>query len=289
MEIEKAIEDFKHYLKAEKAFSPHTLEAYGRDLTRLALHAKAAQLSLTKELSWKVIDQWASQTQGTWSDNTRARWIKAVRSFLKFCFKEGWNPIDQSVQVTLPKLWQSLPKVWNVHNVQELIESIDQDSFETARDRAFFELLYGCGLRVSEACGLDIKDVHDESVRVKGKGRKERIVPLGKKALEALDYYLAHFRSGSEEALFIRLCGKRVTRGMMGHRLKHYLALSQGELKGSPHTLRHSYATHLLQGGVDVRIIQELLGHANIATTDRYTHVNGEHLQKAFDRYHPRQ
>lgn len=289
VEIQKAIEDFKHYLKAEKAFSPHTLEAYGRDLERLRLLASHEGISQIKQLSWKIIDGWSGETQGIWADNTRARWVKAVRSFLKFCFKEGWLESDQASHVTLPKVWQSLPRVWAVDSVSTLIESIGQETFEEARDRAFFELLYGCGLRVSEGCGLDIKDVQDESVRVKGKGRKERIVPVGKKALEALDYYLGNFRSDSHEALFISQNGKRITRGMMWHRLQHYLSISQNTVQGSPHTLRHSYATHLMQGGVDVRIIQELLGHANISTTDRYTHVNSEHLQKAFDQFHPRQ
>lgn len=287
MDLEKAIDDFLSYMKAEKAASIHTIEAYSRDLLRLKSMASNESIHHVEGLCWKRIDFWSNQTKSIWADNTRVRWIKAVRSFLKFCRKEGWLEKDEASQLLLPKVWQSLPRVWSVEIVGKLIDSIPQNTLEESRDRAFFEMLYGCGLRVSEACQLNLKDVQDQSVRVRGKGRKERIVPLGKSALETLDYYLGSFRNDTEEALFIRPNGKRVTRGMMWHRLNRYVEKSFSS-SGSPHTFRHSYATHLMQGGVDVRVIQELLGHASISTTDRYTHVNSAHLQKAFDQYHPR-
>lgn len=288
VELEEAVSQFIDYMRAEKAASVHTLEAYSRDLKKLKQLAENDNILLVSQLTWKKIDDWAEKFIRVFSDNTRARWVKAIRSFLKFCYKEGWLEKEQSSQVTLPKVWQSLPKVWGIESTKRLIESIAQDTFEEARDRAFFEMIYGCGLRVSEACGLNIKDVQDENVRVKGKGRKERIIPIGRAALETLDYYLAHFRSDSFEALFVSQEGKRVTRGMMWHRLKKYIEDASIKTNGSPHTLRHSYATHLMEGGVDVRVIQELLGHVSIATTDRYTHVSSAHLQKAFDQYHPR-
>lgn len=286
------IELFLTYLQSERACSEHTLSAYRRDLLRLHEVAVSRAIKNCRELTWEMVTEIAGDLSKKWAPATRSRWLKAIKSFLRFARKEGWMLCDEGALVDLPRLWQTLPKVWSQEFTAQFLEGIDTTQFEGARDRAFFEILYGSGLRVSEACMLNLEDVNEQMVRVKGKGSKFRQVPLGSKALEALDYYLANFRSDEHEALFIRPSGRRVTRGMMWHRLKKHLESSSRLLhvpsKGSPHTLRHSYATHLLEGGADVRIIQELLGHASIATTDRYTHVQMSTLRQAFEKFHPR-
>ena len=160
-----------------------------------------------------------------------------------------------------------------------------------SRDRALLEVLYASGLRVSEVCGLDITDVDDDFLRVKGKGGKERVVPIARSAVAHIDHYLLHFRAShgkKNEALFVSKKGKRLDRTLVWHRVKFY-AQKAGIVKSiSPHTLRHSFATHLLENGADLRVIQEMLGHASVATTERYTHISQKHLTEAFKAFHPR-
>lgn len=286
--MQEQIDSFLIYLKSERASSPHTLEAYGRDLLKLRQGAEALGRCKVGELTWEVVAKIGAELSSFFKPASLSRWYKAVKSFLKFAYKEEWLKSDEASLIRLPKEWKTIPKVFSAEFTATLLESIDNGDFEGSRDRAFFELLYGSGLRISEVCLLNLCDVNDTHVRVEGKGSKQRQVPLGSKSLEAIDYYLSHFRQDNEQALFVKLGGGRVTRSMMWHRLKKYLQLQNEQKKGSPHTLRHSYATHLLEGGADVRVIQELLGHSSIATTDRYTHVQVDHLRESFERFHPK-
>ena len=157
-----------------------------------------------------------------------------------------------------------------------------------ARDAAILELLYATGMRVSELCDLKLCDLSDGSVKVRGKGNKERVIPVGRHAMTAVDHYLTAFRSGEAEWLFVTQQGERVSRELVWERVKFYAKKAGIENRVTPHVLRHSFATHLLEGGADLRLIQELLGHEDIRTTDRYTHVAGPRLQTLFDKFHPR-
>lgn len=173
--------------------------------------------------------------------------------------------------------------------VTRLLEAPDPETFLGARDRAIIEMLYGSGLRVSELCSLSIYSIDETSVKVMGKGRKERIVPVGRKAVEAVDHFLVRFRDQFEgEALFVTKRGKALDRVAVWRIIKHYAGQAGIQKPISPHTLRHSFATHLLDHGADLRVIQEMLGHSHIGTTDRYTHVSQSRLQEAFSKFHPK-
>jgi integrase/recombinase XerD len=189
-------------------------------------------------------------------------------------------------------MWQLIPEVLSVAEVDALLKAPDVATAAGARDRAVLQVIYACGLRVSEACGLNLQDVGDQIVRVRGKGGKERVVPIAKSAVEAIDDYLTRFRQEGERAkhppLFVSEKGKRIDRILVWKRVKHYAEIAGIRKEISPHTLRHSFATHLLENGADLRVIQEMLGHSNIQTTDRYTHISQRHLAEAFEAFHPR-
>jgi integrase/recombinase XerD len=176
--------------------------------------------------------------------------------------------------------------------VDQLLQAQDRDTYVGARDFAALQVMYASGLRVSELCSLNLFDINEESVRVKGKGGKERVIPIAKVAIGAVDQYLGKFRqqveAEEEHALFLTGSGKRIDRVLIWNRIKYYAKKAQIQKNISPHTLRHSFATHLLENGADLRIIQEMLGHASIATTDRYTHISHKHLHEAFQAFHPR-
>lgn len=199
---------------------------------------------------------------------------------------------DIGPSLDTPKLWQLLPDILSTEELEKLFLQPDLETKRGIRDRAVLELLYATGMRVSEACNLEIYDVNDDVVRVLGKGSKERIVPISKRACEAVDRYLTqvrdHFDSETEKKLFLSMKGKPLDRIAVWKMIKAY-AKKAGIAKNIfPHALRHSFASHLLDGGADLRIIQEMLGHANIASTDRYTHVSLTQIQKTFSTHHPR-
>jgi integrase/recombinase XerD len=195
---------------------------------------------------------------------------------------------DPTIYLESPKIWQLIPEVLTQEEVSRLLEAPDKESAEGVRDGAILQVIYASGLRVSELCQLNIGDLSDEQVRVVGKGRKERIVPIAKSAVAAVDEYLVRFRQEGDGPLFLSRRGKRIDRITVWERVKFY-AKKVGITKViSPHTLRHSFATHLLENGADLRLIQEMLGHANVGTTDRYTHVSHKHLHDAFAKFHPR-
>lgn len=211
--------------------------------------------------------------------------------FFRFLKKEGAIASDLSCYFQTPKVWQLVPEVLQSNEIERLLEQPKMDDRVGARDKAILELLYATGMRVSELCALCVNDLNDTFVKVRGKGNKERLIPVGKKAIEAVDYYLVHYRGdpGEENGpLFVTGSGKRIDRMTVWKQVKLY-AKRAGIMKDiSPHTLRHSFATHLLEGGADLRLIQDMLGHVDIGTTDRYTHVTGNRLRAAFKAFHPR-
>lgn len=280
------IADFLIYLGSEKGLSPRTLEAYGRDLKGLARNLGGVRW---EEVSFdQLIDYFQSLKKRGMAASSLCRALMAVKVFFRFLKREricGENP---TLFLESPKLWQLIPEVLTVDEVEKLLAAPDQNSALGARDFALLQVMYASGLRVSEVCGLDMTDVADDQVRVKGKGSKERIVPIAPSAVAAIDHYLVSFRHNEAGALFLNQRGSRLSRIAVWERVKFYAKKAGITKEISPHTLRHSFATHLLENGADLRVIQEMLGHSQIATTDRYTHVSRRHLHEAFEKFHPR-
>ncbi|NGX33091.1 MAG: hypothetical protein K1060chlam4_01152, partial [Candidatus Anoxychlamydiales bacterium] len=214
----------------------------------------------------------------------------AIKVLFRFLKKENAIKKDITLYLDLPKIWQFLPSVMTYQEVDSLLNQIKTEDFVGARDKAILELLYATGIRVSECCSLKILDVNDDFIKVMGKGKKQRLVPIGKKAIEAIDHYLLNFRNEVKglDYLFISKGGKKINRVTIYNRIKLYAKGANIKKNISPHTLRHSFATHLLENGADLRLIQDMLGHADISTTDRYTHISKAHLKRAFESFHPR-
>jgi integrase/recombinase XerD len=274
--------DFIAYLMSEKGVSPHTLEAYGRDV---AAFLEAFQ---TPFHSQQLIDHLSTLHGKGLSSATLARALMALKVFFRFLYREKILPQDISKGLDSPKLWQLIPEVMTCEEVDRLLSIADITTYCGARDQAILETLYASGLRVSELCSLTIYAVDEVFVKVTGKGSKERVVPIGLQALNAIDRYLSLREQFSSQILFLSEKGKPLNRFLVWRLVKQY-ALQAGITKTvSPHTLRHSFATHLLENGADLRLIQDMLGHASIATTDRYTHISTSHLQQAFHKFHPR-
>lgn len=279
------IQDFLTFLAAEKGLKAATLEAYARDL-------KGFLQFSDEEMHRVAIMRYLEHmhAQGA-AGSSIARRVACLKTFFRFLKREGHIQEDLAIFLDTPAIWQKIPDVLNQEETLKLLETPDPHQLEGARDRAILFILYACGLRVSELCSLNIQDLDDTWVRVKGKGGKERLVPISKRAVDAVDHYLLNFRGEAkkkEEPLFLGSRGKRIARTFVWQQIKRYTELCGITKSVSPHTLRHSFATHLLEGNADLRVIQELLGHASIATTDRYTHLTDCHLQKAFEQFHPR-
>lgn len=270
--------DFLAYLRTEKGLAKNTLIAYQHDLESLSCS------EITEESLYQHLSQ---MRRSGYSPSTMARLIIACKVFIRFLIREGIAKPSQALTVETPKLWQLIPEIMSVEEVDLLLKAPDPSTFMGARDRAILEMLYGSGLRVSELCMLKINDLDDETVRVIGKGDKERIVPVGRKAIEAVDHYLGQFRQDGD-LLFVSNKGKPMDRVQVWRMIKKYGKSIGVEKRISPHTLRHSFATHLLENGAELRVIQEMLGHASIATTDRYTQISQRHVKTAFERYHPK-
>ena len=285
----KILSDYSYYLKIERSLSENTVQAYTSDLERFfsSLGVEPAAVS-----SQDIIDYIASN--GTLSKRSQSRLLSALRSFFDWLVLEGDrkdNPVDA---VDRPKLGRFLPSVLSVQEVSAIIESVDTSSWNGKRDRAILETLYGCGLRVSEAAGLRISDVYlDEGfVRVTGKGDKERIVPMGEMAAKAVREYLEvrpdPFSPKYDDILFLNRFGKTISRVSLFNMVKKQ-AMAAGVAKEiSPHTFRHSFATHLIENGADLRVVQEMLGHESILTTEIYTHIDSSTWHRAILEHHPR-
>ncbi len=288
--MERWIEDFLVYLSSEKGLAKNTLKAYQSDLLSFLDFIKKEKLEQIQRQD--LLRFLESKQEKGYASSSICRALIAIRIFFSFLKREGVIEKNEMFFLESPKIWQLIPEVLTVEEVDLLLDAPDKDTFIGMRDRAILEVLYASGLRVSEVCGLNLQDVGESSVRVKGKGGKERIVPIAKSSLLVLDEYLMRFRDSilkaEEEVVFITERGNRIDRITVWNRVKLY-GKKVGILKNiSPHTLRHSFATHLLENGADLRVIQEMLGHSQIATTDRYTQISQKHLIKAFDSFHPR-
>jgi integrase/recombinase XerD len=296
-------ERYLDHLAVERGLSEHTLSAYRRDLRRYVAFLTRRDMLEPGEVEEATVRSFvaslSASTHGPddapYRATSVARTLSAVRSFHRFLLREGVTDRDPAVGVPQPRLPRSLPRPLPVEEVRRLLEAPDEGSPAGLRDRAILELLYGSGLRISELTGLDVDDIDLEegSVRVLGKGGKEREVPLGSFGRDAVGAYLTRGRPAlasvaTRGAVFLNARGGRLSRQSCARLLSRYVRLAGIERRVTLHTLRHSFATHLLEGGADVRVVQELLGHASVATTQIYTLVTARHLREVYEESHPR-
>jgi integrase/recombinase XerD len=286
-----AIDAFLVELRVERGLSPLTIAAYRRDLEQFSKHAGSRWRDDPQPLTEFVAALQRAGARGS----TQARKSAAVRSFYAFALREGHATRDVPALVDAPRPGQYLPDVLAPDQVADILEAPPSDDDAGIRDRAMLELLYGCGLRVSELVGLDTDrvDLPNQQVRVIGKGNKERRVPMGDEARERLHRYLGGPRLAwtagrPTPAVFVNQRGRRLSRESVWRTVKRWTAAAGVRERVTPHTFRHSFATHLLEGGADLRVVQALLGHASISTTQLYTHLTGERVREVYARAHPR-
>ena len=293
--LQRAADDFLTSLRAERDLSPHTVDAYRSDLAQFIEWAHRARIDTLADVDRRVMRRYvAFLSERRYARRSIARKASAVRSLLRWAVVHDLIAANPAEGVAAPKLDQPLPKVLRAADAARLMELPPDDDAIGARDRAILELLYGSGLRVSELCGLDIGHVHLRAgrLRVTGKGRKERQLPMTPQAGDAIDRYLREARpqllpeGGATDALFLNSRGNRIGPRSVRTVVTRYTRETTGGI--GPHALRHSFATHLLDGGADLRSVQELLGHENLATTQIYTHVSMERLKAVYEQSHPR-
>ena len=294
--MREEIELYMHHLRAERHVSPHTLRSYRSDLEGLRTFLapdgpKPREVSVGR-VSIDDLRAYAAAKLRSSRRSTVSRKVAAIRGFFSFVVSSGKIRRNPAAELVAPKIEKRLPVFLPIDDTERLLNGMTHGDAWAERDRAILETLYSSGLRVSELTGLDwqLVDFENECVRVFGKGRKERIVPIGEVALDALRAFRKRLRDDGIEtaAVFVNRRGGRLTTRSVGRFVKRYALRSGTPVAASPHSLRHSFATHLLNQGADLRSIQELLGHSSLSTTQRYTHVNLDHLMKAYDGAHPR-
>ncbi len=294
------LDEFLSFLSAEKGASNNTVAAYRNDLRQLATYMKPKE----DGKSWQKVDRMIIQDfildlkKRKYAETTVARKVAAIRSFFSFLESEGVISGNPTEGLASPRVGKMLPKAISPNEVDELLEQpCKRSTPEARRDRAMLELLYATGMRVTELVSLDLANLNldPENAYVKccGKGAKERVIPIHEQAAEAVQQYLeearpALVRNKNEKALFVNRRGERLTRQGFWLILKGYARAANLREDVTPHTLRHSFATHMLRGGMPLRHVQEMLGHANISTTQVYTHLTTEHVRRAYDKSHPR-
>ena len=292
---------FERYLEAERNLSVHTIRAYLGDLDSFFEHLERLDVVDFATLELAHIRSWlANQQVKGGARTTLSRRATSIRLFTKWATKKGYLVKDVGATLATPKGARTLPDVLTVADASLAMDAMaarvgEEDGPISKRDAAMLEILYASGARVSELCGLDLEDIDyaRQTIRVLGKGNKERTIPIGNPAMRALELWLKDGRESlvgakSERAVFLGARGKRIDQRIVRTMVYHALAALEGVEKMGPHALRHSAATHLLEGGADLRTVQEILGHASLATTQIYTHVSTERLQKAFKQAHPR-
>ncbi|BCS95938.1 tyrosine recombinase XerD [Desulfoluna limicola] len=290
------IDQFISHLRVERGLAELSIEAYAADLSRYAAFMETTGFGdPTEDDTYAILKHMIVLRDDGLGPRSRARHLVSIRSFYRFLAEEKVLPSDPSGLIDFPKTGLKLPDTLTVSEVKSLLEAPDTGSPRGMRDAAMIELLYAAGLRVSELINLDVNDINLEAgfVRVLGKGSKERVVPMGQYAMDKLDIYLTSARPlllklYTSRTLFVARAGKPMTRQGFWKLLSKYTLLAGLKGKISPHTLRHSFATHLLEGGADLRVVQVMLGHADISTTQIYTHVTGDHLRAMHRTYHPR-
>ena len=289
MKESRILKDYRYYLRIERRLSPNTVAAYGRDVAELLAALDLAPRAIRTE----DIERYLAG-RAELSKRSQARLLSALKSFFDWLVLEGERPDNPCDRIDAPKLGRYLPEVLSVEEVTAILDSVGDKTWMDLRDRAILEILYGCGLRVSEACGLQISHVYlaEGFVRVVGKGDKERLVPLGEVAADAFRAYLDVRPQAAEPAFddvaFLNKNGRPLSRVAIFNLVKKQALLAGVRKEISPHTFRHSFATHLIENGADLRVVQEMLGHESILTTEIYTHIDTATWQAAILAHHPR-
>ena len=298
MSWELYINQFKNYLKLERSLSENSVEAYLRDVVKLKqfIENHNDPVPPTNITAAHLADFLEAINAVGLSEYSQARIISGLKAFYKYLIFENVMENDPMALVETPKLGRKLPDTLELHEIDVLFNAIDHSKKEGPRNRAMLETLYSCGLRVSELINLRLSNLHFEAgfLRVIGKGNKERLVPIGSSALKYIKIYIEESRrhqdiqSGEDDMVFLNRRGKRLTRVMLFTIIKNLVATAGLKKKVSPHTFRHSFATHMIEGGADLRAIQEMLGHESITTTEIYTHLDRDYLKQVLQEYHPR-
>ncbi len=290
--------EYRNYLQLEKNMSANTIEGYLSDLHRFSDYLALVSPNLALE----AVGLSQLRNYLTWlhelgiAPRTQARYVSSLKAFYRFLEYSEVLPENPTLLLEAPKLGRKLPEVLSLEEIDRLVQAIDLSKPEGHRNKAIIETLYGCGLRVSELINLRLTDLFEkeEFIRVRGKGNKERLVPLGRIAQREINYYRQHYRNhaaihpSAQNILFINRRGKGLTRVMIFTLVKELAHTAGLKKKISPHTFRHSFATHLVEGGADLRAVQEMLGHESILTTEIYTHLDQSFLRKTLLQHHPR-
>ena len=293
--MELSIQLYKQYLKLERSLSPKTVEAYLHDIEKLNDFLDGRKKLEDVKLE-DLQDFMASLYDEQISARSQARIISGMKSFYKFMLYERRIAHDPTELLDAPKIGRHLPEVLSIPEIETILNSIDLSKPEGHRNKAIIEVMYGCGLRVSEVVNLRISNLHfrENYIRIIGKGDKERLMPIGQTAQHAINLYLegvrAHLKikKGEEDIAFLNRRGARLTREMIFMMIKQAAEIAGVTKTISPHTFRHSFATHLVEGGADLRAVQEMLGHESITTTEIYTHLDREYVKNIIEQYHPR-
>ena len=292
------IKGFKSYLRLERSLSANTIEAYIRDIEKLVQYIDYFKLDITPAtVELKTLEdfiKWIYELG--MSVNSQSRIISGIKAFYKYLMMEDILDASPAELLETPRIGRKLPDLLSLEEINELIDAIDLSSKQGQRNKAIIETMYGCGLRVSELINLNISDLFfdEDFIKVTGKGNKERLVPIGEEAQKFITIYLKEVRvhdkikKGNQDFVFLNGRGSKLTRVMIFYIVKSLCEKIGIKKTISPHTFRHSFATHLIEGGADIRAVQEMLGHVSITTTEIYTHLNREYLRDAILMYHPR-
>jgi len=296
MSWETSIKGFKSYLQIERSLSDNSVQAYIRDVKKFANYAIPIELSELKVTRVDISNFLAQINQEDISARSQARIISGIKAFYKYLIMEDYLKINPTELIESPRIGLKLPDTLSLTEIDKLIAAVDLSTKQGERNRAIIETLYSCGLRVSELTGLQLSNIHFKEgyLKVIGKGDKERLAPIGGRAIKYLTLYINEVRNhqtikkGHEDFVFLNNRGAKLTRVMIFliiQKLTQRIGLKQ---KISPHTFRHSFATHLIEGGADLRAVQEMLGHESITTTEIYTHLDNEYLRSNIIQFHPR-
>lgn len=297
MNFKQYYNNYSTYLRIERSLSENTVESYLRDIKFFLqfLSDKYSEISVADIDSNIISEYLIIINEENKSKTTQSRLISSLRSFFKYLRLEKIIEESPMDVIDLPQLDKKLPDVLNLEDINKIIDSIDLSTQNGQRNKVILEMLYGCGLRVSELINLRLSDIDYDSkfIKVKGKGNKERLVPIGRTALKQINIYKEGYRvlitptKNSEDILFLNIRGGKLSREMVFLIVKDLVAKAGIKKNVSPHTFRHSFATHMIQRGADIRIVQDMLGHESIMTTEIYTHIDKQHLRDAVDKYHP--
>ena len=296
MSWKQSIKEFKSYLRIERSLSDNTIDSYLRDIQKLANFSEEKDLTELQITKAEVKEFISEINKEGISARSQSRIISGIKAFYKYLILEDYLKVNPTELIESPKIGMKLPDTLSIEEIDSLISAIDLSHPQGERNRAILEVLYSCGLRVSELTSLKLSNIRFKEgyVKVVGKGNKERFAPIGSSAIKFLNIYLKEIRNhqdikkGSEDIVFLNRRGNKLTRVMIFTIIKQLAEKIGMKKKISPHTFRHSFATHLIEGGADLRAIQEMLGHESITTTEIYTHLDREYLREAIMQFHPR-